>query len=228
VLSATVPVSVSVPVPEPPADLEPGERPPSPSPPPRPPSPEKNGEADRTPYKPRKLVRPTQPRPSDPSETPIRPAAPPSGSAPPEPAATPPPPPEDAPPTPTPLPPPSSPPPPPPPSAPDAPSHHDDDGRRSAKPPQHRALEATKSRSRLDQSPYTPGAGQKTASKLSTPTGPAHPHTPLTPRTFRPRTADEELKALQTQFVGTTTLDSYDHGVKLGEGTFGWVISRPW
>ena len=41
------------------------------------------------------------------------------------------------------------------------------------------------------------------------------------PGTFRRRTAEQELEAFHKLFVGSTTLDAYDVGLKLGEGTFG-------
>lgn len=46
----------------------------------------------------------------------------------------------------------------------------------------------------------------------------AHEHTA---KPFKRPTATDELERLHKTFFGTTTLEAYDVGVKLGEGTFG-------
>ena len=173
---------------------------PSASPPPPPPE-TSNGEENANPFRATKKLsmrhRPT--RPSPPRPPPDTPPPPPEDSAPPPPDTTPP-----------------------------VLSPTRTPGAQS--PPRNRALEATKTRAKYDDRPVgsVPHAPNR---NLLNPT--TRPSTPArggnvasvehTPKSFRRPTLDEEMKRFGRTFKGTTTLDAYDIGSKLGEGTFGVV-----
>jgi len=90
----------------------------------------------------------------------------------------------------------------------------------------NRQLEVTKSQSRLEPVPHAPNPNL-----LNPPTRPTTPITREvsvssrqgTPRRIVRPTLDEEVKRLAKTFKGCSTLDAYETGVKLGEGTFGYV-----
>ena len=99
----------------------------------------------------------------------------------------------------------------------------------------NRKLEATKSRSRLDDQkadsriegtiavPEAPNRNMlQPSTRPSTPVGKVETvQIDLPPKTYRRPTVEQEFSRLHKEFKGTTTLSAYDIGSKLGEGTFG-------
>ncbi|KAK4683509.1 hypothetical protein P7C73_g6741, partial [Tremellales sp. Uapishka_1] len=95
--------------------------------------------------------------------------------------------------------------------------------------PVNRALETAKSHLQQEHPLPIPHAPNRNlinpTTRVSTPNDSPYRSVPReTPtKTFRRPTMDEELRTMKKRFFGTTTLDAYDVGMKLGEGTFGVV-----
>jgi hypothetical protein len=178
-------------------------------------------------------------------ESSTRPASPPppppeKQTRPPTPSIPAPPPPSDRPPTP-----PTILTPPPPSERPPTPPPNDDrrpvvPGASSSYQPRavHKALDITKAEGKYDAHgdrtdgqasvPHAPNRNLlNPTTRPSTPAAKTEAPTPQDPgsKLFTRPTAEEELRNLNKTFVGTTTLAAYDLGDKLGEGTFGYVLS---